>query len=174
LVSKRRHGLPLLVPRCFPVKVPLKLGGVAKSLRLPRTKVESLENRWTAWFLKLFLWFFGLSFRLFPELRKNIEDFEAQYVFKTRDGGVEESAIFKKDGNRGPVMVRKDKPVDNPNVTVVFKDADVLKRYLYSLAGQDILQLILNDDVQLDGNWNYVCKLLFMIRQLHFRVGLQE
>lgn len=171
MVAKRRHGLLLLAPRCFPVRVPVRLGGWAAK-RLPRTIGERLENIWTEWFLKLFLWFFGLSFRLFPELRKNIEDFEAKYVFKTRDGAVRESAIFKKDGNGGPVMMRKDEPVPDPDVTVVFENAYVLKRYLYSLADQDILDLILKNDVQLDGNWNYVCKLLFMIRDLHFRVGL--
>lgn len=71
-------------------------------------------------------------------------------------------------------MTREDEPVPNPDVTVVFKNADVLKRYLYSLAGQDILQLLLENDVQLDGNWNYVCKLLFMIRELRFELGLKE
>jgi hypothetical protein len=169
LVSKRRHGLLLLAPRCFPVK----LGGRAAKL-LPRTAGEWLENMWTEWFLKLFLWFFGLSFRLFPELRKNIVGFEAKYVFKSRDGSIRESAVFKQDGNGGPVMMREDEPVPDPDVTVVFKDADVLHHYLYSLAGQDILDLILRNDVYLEGNWNYVCKLLFMIRELRFRVGLEE
>ena len=168
MVSKRRHGLLLLAPRGFPVK---PVGWVAK--RLPGKAGAWLENMWTEWFLKLFLWCFGLSFRLSSELRKNIEDFEAKetkYVFKTRDGAVKESAIFTKDGK----MIREDKPVPDPHVTVVFKNADVLKRYLYSLADQDILDLILRNDVYLEGNWNYVCKLLFMIRELRFRVGLEE
>ncbi len=69
-------------------------------------------------------------------------------------------------------MIREDQPVPDPEVTVVFKDADVLKRYLYSLADQDILDLILRNDVYLEGNWNYVCKLLFIIRELHLKVGL--
>jgi hypothetical protein len=169
LVSKRRHGLPLLAPRCFP----LGLGAWAAK-GLPRKAGEKFEDKWTEWFLKLFLWFFGLSFRLFPELRKNIEDFDAKYVFKSRNGSIRESAIFKRDGNGGPVMTREDEPVPNPHVTIVFKNADVLKRYLYSLADQDILELILNNDVHLEGNWNYVCKLLFMIRDLRFRVGLEQ
>ena len=63
-------------------------------------------------------------------------------------------------------MIRKDDPVHDPDVTVVFKKAEGLKRYLYSLAGQDILELLLEDDVNLEGNWDYVCKFLFMIREL--------
>lgn len=169
MVSKRRHGLFLLAPRCFPVRL-----GAWAAKGLPRTAGESLENMWTEWFLKLFLCFFRLSFRLFPELRKNIEDFEAKYVFKTRDGAVRESAIFKRDGNGGPVMMCEDEPVPDPDVTIVFKNADVLKRYLYSLADQDVLDLILRNDVHLEGNWNYVCKLLFMIRALRVRVGLEQ
>jgi hypothetical protein len=169
VIPKRRHGLLLLVPHF----VPAKLGaGVAK--HLPRTVGESVENMWTEWFLKLFLWAFGLSFRLFPDLRKNIEDFEGTYVFKTRNGSVRESAIFKSGANGGPLMTRKDEPVPDPNVTIVFKNADVLKRYLFSLADQEILQLILENDVQLDGNWNYVCKLLYMIRALRSTVGLEQ
>ena len=60
---------------------------------------------------------------------------------------------------------------DHPNVTVVFKDADVLKRYLFSIGqNQDILGLILANDVQLDGNWNYVHKFLFMVNDLIHRL----
>jgi hypothetical protein len=57
----------------------------------------------------------------------------------------------------------------HPNVTVVFKDAAVLKRYLFS-GEQDILELILANDVQLDGNWNYVHKFLFMVNDLLHRL----
>jgi hypothetical protein len=169
LASKRRYGLLLLAPRCFPLRP-----GLWTAKCLPGRAGQWVENRSTEWFLKLFLWFFGLSFRLSPELRKNIEDFEATYVFKTEDGSVKESAVFRKDGNGGTVMVREDKPVPDPDVTVVFKNAYVLKRYLYSLADQDILELILQNDVQLDGNWNYVCKFLFMIRDLRSTVGLEQ
>ncbi len=139
---------------------------------LPRTAGKRLENLWAERFLKFFLWCFGVSFRLFPELRENIEGFEAEFVFKTRDDAVEKSAIFTKDRKGIPVMICEDQSVPEPEVTVVFKDADVLKRYLYSLADQDILELILRNDVYLQGNWNYVCKLLFIIRELHLRVGL--
>jgi hypothetical protein len=169
LVSKRRYGLLLLAPRCFPVRL-----GTWAAKGLPRTTGERLENLWTEWFLKFFLWFFGLSFRLSPELRKNIKDFRATYVFKTENGSVRESAIFKRDGNGCAVMVCEDEPAPDPDVTVVFRNAYVLKRYLYSLADQDILDLILKNDVQLDGNWNYVCKLLFMIRGLRCKVGLES
>jgi hypothetical protein len=133
-----------------------------------------VEDKWTDWFLRFFLWVFGLSFRLFTDLRKNIEDFEATYVFKTPNGSVRESAIFKRDGKGRPIMTREDGEADNPDVTVVFKNGYVLKRYLYSLADQDILELILANDVLLDGNWNYVCKFLFMIRALRLRVGLES
>lgn len=169
MVCKRRHRLLFLAPQLFPVR---PVGWAAK--HLPRTAGAWLEDKWTEWFLKLFLWFFGLSFRRSSELRKNIVGFEAKYVFKSQNGSIRESVVFKQDGNGGPVMTREDEPVPNPDVTVVFKNADVLKRYLYSLAGQDILQLLLENDVQLDGNWNYVCKLLFMIRELRFELGLKE
>jgi hypothetical protein len=169
LVSKKRYGLLLLAPRCFPVRP-----GLWTARCLPRTMGNRLENLWTEWFLKVFLWFFGLSFHLSPDLRKNIKDFEATYVFKTQNGSVRESAVFKRDGNGDTVMVCEDEAAPDPDITVVFKNAYVLKRYLYSLADQDILDLILHNEVQLDGNWNYVCKLLFMIRDLRSTVGLEQ
>lgn len=168
MISRRRHGLLLIAPRCFPAGL-----GARVAKRLPKKIGAWLDNILTEWFLKFFLWVFSLSFRLFPDLRKNIENFDAAYVFKTRNGAVTESTVFRRDGNGNPVMRREHEPVPEPSVTVVFKDAGVLKRYLYSLADQDILDLILADEVQLDGNWNYVCKLLFMIRDLRFTVGLE-
>jgi hypothetical protein len=172
LVSKRRHGLLLHAPRCFPVVGARGAKVLAKVL--PRTAWERLENLWTEWFLKFFLLIFRFSFCLSPDLRKNIVGFKAKYVFKSRNGSIRESVIFTQDENGDPVMTCEDEPVPDPDVTVVFKDADVLKRYLYSFAGQDILDLILENDVHLEGNWNYVCKLLFMIRELRFKVGQKE
>ena len=49
-------------------------------------------------------------------------------------------------------MMCEDELVPDPHVTVVFKDAAVLlERYLLSFAGQDILELILENDVHLEG-----------------------
>ena len=169
MVSKRRHGLLLFFPLCFPTRFVVCLAKV-----LPGKIGERVEEICTDWFLRIFLWVFGLSFRLFADLRKNIEDFEAIYVFKTPKGSVEESAIFKRDENGHPRMTRGDGKAKNPNVTIVFKNVKVFKLYLYSLADQDILELILDNDVELDGNWNYVCKFLFMIRDLRFTVGLDQ
>ena len=97
MVSKRRHGLPLLALSYFPTKLPVKVMGLgSQALTLAQDKSgKGGENNLTGMVLKtLFVGVWCSPFACPPELRKNIEGFEAEYVFETRDGAVEESAIF--------------------------------------------------------------------------------
>ena len=117
------------------------------------------------WFLKFFLWILSKAFALSEDFRENIKDFEAQYVFRTESRSVAATVTFR----GGAMEVEEWIPEDHPNATVVFRDAYALKRYLYS-GVQDILGLILENSVQLDGNWNYVHKFLFMVNDLCHRL----
>lgn len=169
MAIKRRHALLILFPRVFPTKL-----GLAPAKGLKRyNKTKSLgikwEDIWTGWFLKFFLWILSKAFDLSEDFRKNIKDFDTKYVFKTEKGCVFESVTFKD----GAMEVQSGSQDDHPNVTVVFKDSAVLKRYLFS-GDQDILELILANDVQLDGNWNYVHKFLFMVNDLLHRLKFSK
>lgn len=170
MAIKRRHALLIILPRVFPAKLGAVPAKPLKRLKRTRSFGETWENIWTGWFLKFFLWIFKKAFDLSEDFRENIKDFEAKYVFKTEKGTVVEAVMFK----NGAMEVDHKNKDDHPNVTVIFKDADVLKRYLFSIGqDQDILELILANDVQLDGNWNYVHKFLFMVSDLRRRLGFR-
>ena len=58
------------------------------------------------------------------------------------------------------------------NVKVTFKDAPSLKQFLFS-RNQDILDSLLTNTVEVDGNLNYLYKFGFMSRDLMRRLGIQ-
>lgn len=161
MVIKRRHAVLIL----FPLIIPTKRGPwLGKLLKLG----VKWEDVWARWFLRFFLWILSKAFELSEDFRENIKDFHAKYVFKTESGFVSEMVTFK----NGAMELQSWSPDDHPNVTVIFKNADALRHYLYDLLTekQDLLQLILDNEVQLDGNWNYVHKFLFMINELIHRI----
>jgi len=66
--------------------------------------------------------------------------------------------------------VRKEE-IGDWNVRVTFRNAEGLRAFLLS-KNQDILDSILRNDVEVDGNLNYIYKLGFMARELTRRLGL--
>jgi hypothetical protein len=87
-------------------------------------------------------------------------------VFTTADGKLAATARF----DNGDMHVDT-KAASDWTVRVKFTDAAALRRFLFA-TGQDILGSILDNDVELDGNVNYVYKLGFMARDLEHRLGL--
>ncbi len=107
-----------------------------------------------------------LSLSPFEGYRKNIEGFKGRYLFKTSDNIVAASAIFA----NGDMKVEDD-PIDNWDVRVTFKDAASLRAFLFS-KDQDILNSLLENKVEVDGNLNYIYKFGFMARDLGRRLGV--
>lgn len=119
-------------------------------------------------FLELLLKGMDLAFFLSKGYRRNIKDFEGRYLFGTADGMVAVSAIFK-DGD----MRVSDDAVDDWDVKITFKDAPALLKFLFS-KNQDILNSILANEVEVDGNLNYIFKFGFMARDLFHRIGIEQ
>lgn len=117
-------------------------------------------------FLESLLNGMDLAFCLSGEYRRNIEVFTGRYLFRTADGAIAASAVF--DG--GNMHVRKEE-IGDWNVRVTFRNAAGLRAFLLS-KNQDILDSILRNDVEVDGNLNYIYKLGFMSRELTRRLGL--
>ena len=111
-----------------------------------------------------------IAFALSKGFRKHIEGFQGRYVFATEDNGsgsrVEESVIFK-NGD----MIRSDDAIEDYHVKVTFEDTDSLRRYMLS-TDPDILDLMLENKVTVEGNVNYIYKFLFMTKDLFRRVGI--
>ncbi|MBI3815744.1 MAG: hypothetical protein HY279_14910 [Nitrospinae bacterium] len=127
---------------------------------------EELCGELTDKFLELLLGGMDLAFTLSSGYRKNIEGFEGRYLFRTVDNLVSASAIFK-DGN---MHVHEDS-IDNWDVKITFKNASALRAFLFS-QNQDILNSLLANEVEVDGNLNYIYKFGFMARDLGRRLGV--
>jgi hypothetical protein len=124
-----------------------------------------LGGKATDEFLELLLRGMDLAFCLSRKYRRNLTDFRARYVFRTRDGLVANSVIF----SNGDMQVES-KPVDDWDVRITFESAPVLLGFL--LKGQDVLDAILEDRVEVEGNLNCVYKFGFMASDLAHMLGV--
>ena len=127
---------------------------------------KELCGKATDKFLELLLMGMDLAFCLSKGYRKNIKDFEGRYLFRTADKLVAAAATFK----HGDMEVQKE-AIDDWDVRVTFKDADALNAFIFS-RDHDILDSILANDVEVDGNLNYIYKFGFMARDLGRRLGI--
>ncbi len=117
-------------------------------------------------FLELMLMGMDLAFCLSQGFRKNIKDFEARYVFRTADNLVGATADFK-DGD----MKVHQETKDDFNARITFKDPAALRSFIFS-RDQDILNSLLKNEVEVDGNLNYIYKFGFMGRDLAHILGI--
>ncbi len=135
--------------------------------RLSSTRLgRELSGAVTDDFLELLLRGMDLAFCLSRGYRRNIEDFEGTYVFRTAKDEVAMSAVFA-DRN----MHVSGRAVEDWDLRVTFKNPAALISFLLS-KNQDILNSILANEVTTDGNLNYLYKFGFMARDLTRRLGI--
>ncbi len=137
-----------------------------KKFFMRKTRKEFLrciEEETMDFFLTNLLRGMDLLFFLSKKFRRNIEGFNARYAFKSVDGKIDASVIFK-DSN----MKVKNYEIENTNVTVVFKDGKALKNFLFS-DSPDIIGSILNGEVSYSGNLNYLAKFAYMANHLKYQ-----
>ena len=144
---------------------PNTIGNFITRLLLRKLRKE-LVGKATDIFLELLLKGMDLAFYLSKGYRKNIKDFEGRYLFTTADDVVAAAATFE----HGDMEVHKE-AIDDWDVRVTFKDAGALNAFLFS-RDQDILDSLLKNDVELDGNLNYIYRFGFMARDLGHRLGV--
>jgi hypothetical protein len=161
MVSRLKRTLLRLIPYLFSDRV----GQFIAKLWTKRLRQE-LYGKVTDKFLELLLRGMDLAFCLSKGYRKNIKGFEGRYLFRTADHLVAAAATFK-DGD----MEVHQEPIDDWNIRVTFKDAAALNAFIFS-RDQDILDSLLANDVQVDGNLNYMYKFGFMARDLGHRLGV--
>jgi pyruvate formate-lyase/glycerol dehydratase family glycyl radical enzyme len=104
----------------------------------------------------------SLILRLSSEKRKEISNpdtgfiFNGKYQFMTRDGKVHVYIIFK-DGK----MKSRKGVIDNPNVTISFKDKETMAR-IYNKSAEESLDYLLTNDMSYTGNMSYLTKFSYM------------
>jgi hypothetical protein len=128
---------------------------------------EELGGTATDKFLDLVLSGLDLAFYLSKDFRKNIRDFQGRYLFRSADNLVASAATFKD----GDMQVDPEGTIDDWDVRVTFKDWTALRDFLFS-GDQDILDSLLENKVEVDGNPNYIFKFGFMVADLGRRLGV--
>jgi hypothetical protein len=123
--------------------------------------LKSMESEFAEEFLELLLRLMSLMLLInYKDFRRNIEGFNARYLFKSKDNEITVSAVF-----RDNKMEVSERPMNNTNVIVNFKDGKALMNYILS-PKPDILGSILRQDVTFDGNLNYLSKFAYMAKRL--------
>lgn len=139
-------------------------------LRILRRKAQALrdelEGKLTDKFVEVLFYSMDVAFLLLPSYRRNLRGFHGSYVLRTADQQVVASALFNNEK-----MSVASEAVASPNVTILFKNPAALRRFLFS-KDQDIMASLLENDVEVDGNLNYVYKLGYMARDLTRRLGI--
>lgn len=111
-------------------------------------------------FLETLLKLMQIVFVINHDFRLNIKDFDGRYQFCSEDG-LKVAVVF----HRGRMEVKDDVMLDDPHVTITFRDGKTLMNFIIS-PRQDILGSMLRHDVRTDGNLNYLYKFGFMAKQL--------
>jgi hypothetical protein len=127
---------------------------------------KCLESRTAPGFLGAMLGLMRLAFKLDEDFRRNITGFEAVIQFRSPDNTIARAAIFN-----GRDMELKNGIVPGADIEVIFKDGRALLNYLLG-PDRDILKMLLNNEVVLKGNVNYMMKFGYMAN--HLQLALSE
>jgi hypothetical protein len=127
-----------------------------------RLKKEETDN-----LLPLLLRVMDLLLCLSKDYQKNIENFDGRYLLQTKKGGFRSGVIFS-DG----YMKIPEEDMLYPDVEITFEDPKSLLQFILSKR-QDMLDLVLNNGIEIDGNFNLALKFWFMVRELKERLGLE-
>jgi hypothetical protein len=95
-----------------------------------------------------------------PRYRKNIEGFDARYVFESEDGRVAASAVFRNGRMRVKTVA-----VPDPTVKVTFRDERSLWQFLMA-DDPDVFAFVLGNKLRYEGNLNYLLKFGYMAKHL--------
>lgn len=139
---------------------------LTKVLHEAQALKDELEGTLTDKAVEMLLYAMDVAFLLLANYRRNLRGFTGSYVLRTADNKVAASALFADQ----KMSVRRE-AIASPTVTVTFKTAQALRRFL-SAKEPDILDSLLANDVEVEGNLNYVYKFCFMARDLTRRLGI--
>lgn len=106
------------------------------------------------------------AFVISKKYRRNIENFKGIYQFRTQDKKVIVSVIFENTKNTEKQYMKIGKrEIFNSDVEVVFRDTNVI-RYFLSSDNPDILNCILNQEIVVNGNLNYIYRFGYLTNRL--------
>jgi hypothetical protein len=138
--------------------------------------LECLEEEATEEFLKVLLQFLRFACFIDGYLRKSIKDFQGRIELRSEDKGIRVLAEFD-NGSLKPSELDPEEELPTPaNASIVFKNPEAIKNFLLPKGGlqgrRDVLRSILNNEVRLEGNFNYIYRLGFLAT--HLQLHLQR
>jgi hypothetical protein len=140
--------------------------GMAVARVFSKPLSEQITAAVTGRFVELLLRGMDLAFCLCRGYHRNIEHFQGTYVFRTAQDEIVHTAVF----TRGNMEVHNGS-VDDWDVRVTFRNPEALRAFLLS-PNRDIVNAVLENDVEAEGNLNYLYKFGFMAMDLARRLGL--
>jgi hypothetical protein len=132
-----------------------------------------LKEEATEEFLKALLQFLRFACCLDGYLRQSIKGFNGKIELRSEDKGIRVLAEFK-NGRLKPKELKPGEELVPPaNASVVFKNPEAIKNFLLPKGGlegrRDVLRSILNNEVRLDGNFNYIYRFGFLATHLQLQ-----
>lgn len=136
--------------------------------------LSQAEEEVTEEFLKVLLQFMKVSCFLDGYLRRSIKGFKGRIEFRSENKGIRVLAEFK-DGYLHPKELKPNEDLVPPaNASIIFKNPKAVKDFLLPPGGltgrRDVLRALLNNEIRLEGNFNYVYRFGFLATHLqrHF------
>jgi hypothetical protein len=133
--------------------------------RAEKRFLKCLESGTAENFLQLTLNLMRLAFKLDKDFRQNIIGFTGICQFRSIDNSITIAAVFN-----GKDMEVKKALVPEANVAVIFRDGRALLNYLLT-SDRDILRMLLNNEVIIKGNVNYIMKFGYMANHLQLALS---
>ena len=128
--------------------------------------VNQVKEEVTEEFLKALLQFLRISCCFDKYLRRSIENFKGQIEFRSENKGIRVVAEFR-DGYLHPRELKPNEQLTPPaNASIVFKNPEAVKNFLLPPGGsegrKDVLRSLLNNEIRLEGNFNYIYRFGFL------------
>ena len=127
--------------------------------------LKCFESEASEEFLKILLKAMCLVLFIDRDYRKNIKNFNGKYLFKSNDNSIKVAAFFK--NNR--MKVTEDVSSGYvPNVTLDFRNSKALMDFIMN-PNPDVIKSIMNQDLVMNGNFNYLLKFAYMAKHLRLK-----
>ncbi len=131
-----------------------------KARKLLKGLLYNLEAKATEDILQHLFYIMRLTFFFSKSYRQNIIDFNGKYTFQTADKKVLASIHFQNNS-----IHITEASIQEPDVIFTFKTPADIINYIFS-SEPNMLNIILEQRVVIDGNFNYMYKLGYMAQSL--------
>jgi hypothetical protein len=122
-------------------------------------------------FLELLVNALGAARFFDPVLEKSMKGFDGRIQLKNEDNEIRVLAEFKDNGLKAKELKPKEELKPSADATIVFKDYRALMNFLLPEGGRrDVLKSLLNNEVRLEGNLNFIYRFGFLANHVQLPI----